>query len=114
MSTKLRILSLLEQQQGDSISGQTLADSLGLSRTSIWKGIKSLQEEGYIIEAVTNKGYRLSLKSDIISTDAIRSYLQPTLQKFPIYPFKTIDSTNNEARKIYKSSLILFDFIFAL
>lgn len=100
MSTKLRILSLLEQQKGNSISGQSLADSLGLSRTSIWKGIKSLQEEGYIIEAVTNKGYRLSLKSDIISTDAIRSYLQPTLQKFPIYPFKTIDSTNNEARKL--------------
>lgn len=100
MSTKLRILALLEQQNGKSISGQTLADALSLSRTSVWKGIKALQEEGYIIEAVTNKGYRLSSKSDILSIETIRLYLQPTLQSFPIYAFKTIDSTNNEARKI--------------
>ena len=100
MSTKLRILALLEQQDGKSISGQTLADALSLSRTSVWKGIKALQEEGYIIEAVTNKGYRLSSKSDILSIETIRLYLQPTLQSFPIYAFKTIDSTNNEARKI--------------
>lgn len=95
MSTKLRILALLEQQDGKSISGQTLADALSLSRTSVWKGIKALQEEGYIIEAVTNKGYRLSSKSDILSIETIRLYLQPTLQSFPIYAFKTIDSTNN-------------------
>lgn len=100
MATKLRILALLEQQIGKSISGQALADTLALSRTSVWKGIKALQEEGYIIEAVTNKGYRLSSKSDILSIETIRLYLQPALQSFPIYAFKTIDSTNNEARKI--------------
>ncbi len=100
MATKLRILALLEQQIGKSISGQALADTLALSRTSVWKGIKALQEEGYIIEAVTNKGYRLSSKSDILSIETIRLYLQPALQSLPIYAFKTIDSTNNEARKI--------------
>lgn len=100
MSTKLRILSLLEQQQGQSISGQRLADSLGLSRTSIWKGIKTLQKDGYIIEAVTNKGYRLSAKSDVISAETIQPSLLPGLQNFSIHTFKTIDSTNNEARKL--------------
>lgn len=99
MSTKSRILTLLEQQKGHSISGQTLADNLGISRTSIWKGIKSLQEEGYVIEAVTNKGYRLSTKSDVISADVIQPFLQTALQDFSIHTFKTIDSTNNEARK---------------
>lgn len=100
MSTKLRILSLLEQQQGQSISGQRLADSLGLSRTSIWKGIKTLQKDGYIIEAVTNKGYLLSAKSDVISAETIQPSLLPGLQNFSIHTFKTIDSTNNEARKL--------------
>lgn len=100
MSTKTRILSLLEQQEGSSISGQSLANTLGLSRTSIWKGIKALQEEGYIIEAVTNKGYQLSSKSDVISVENIRPCLHTDLENFLIYTFKTIDSTNNEARKI--------------
>lgn len=104
MSTKLRILSLLKQQKGSNISGQTLADTLGLSRTSIWKGIKTLQEEGYIIEAVTNKGYRLSEKSDVISIEGIRSFLHTDLKTFPIHTFKTIDSTNNKARSFAMKS----------
>ena len=104
MSTKLRILSLLKQQKGSNISGQALADTLGLSRTSIWKGIKTLQEEGYIIEAVTNKGYRLSEKSDVISIEGIRSFLHTDLKTFPIHTFKTIDSTNNKARSFAMKS----------
>lgn len=104
MSTKLRILSLLKQQKGSNISGQALADTLGLSRTSIWKGIKTLQEEGYIIEAVTNKGYRLSEKSDVISIEGIRSFLHKDLKTLPIHTFKTIDSTNNEARSFAMKS----------
>lgn len=100
MSTKLRILSVLEQQKGQSISGQTLADILGLSRTSIWKGIKTLQKEGYIIEAVTNKGYQLSAKSDVISAETIRPSLLAALQDLSMHTFKTIDSTNDEARRL--------------
>jgi len=106
MSTKLRILSVLEQQKGQSISGQTLAGTLGLSRTSIWKGIKTLQKEGYIIEAVTNKGYRLSAKSDVISAETIRPSLLAALQNLSIHTFKTIDSTNNEARRLSSKEAI--------
>ena len=41
------------------VSGQELCERLGVSRTAVWKNIRALQEEGYEIEAVTNRGYRL-------------------------------------------------------
>ena len=43
MSTKNRILELLEQQRGESISGEHLAGVLGISRNAVWKAIKELQ-----------------------------------------------------------------------
>lgn len=44
---------------GDYVSGQELCRKLGVSRTAVWKCISRLREEGYVIEAVTNRGYRL-------------------------------------------------------
>ena len=41
------------------ISGEELSKKLGISRTAIWKHIKILKEEGYNIESVNKKGYRL-------------------------------------------------------
>ena len=35
------------------------ARGLGVSRTAVWKAIRQLEEEGYAIEAVRNRGYRL-------------------------------------------------------
>ena len=41
------------------LSGQELSEALGISRTAVWKIVGKLKQEGYPIEAVTNKGYRL-------------------------------------------------------
>mgnify|MGYP002519675587 CR=1 FL=1 len=46
MSTKLRVLETLKDKSPSYISGQDLANSLGISRNSVWKAIKRLQEEG--------------------------------------------------------------------
>ncbi|EPV47131.1 GntR family transcriptional regulator, partial [Streptococcus agalactiae GB00899] len=42
-----------------------MANQLNISRTAIWKGIKTLEELGLEIESVTNKGYRL-VSGDIL------------------------------------------------
>ena len=47
MSTKHRILELLEQNRGDSISGERLAGILIVSRNAVWKAVKELEKEGY-------------------------------------------------------------------
>ncbi|MBQ4381877.1 MAG: biotin--[Oscillospiraceae bacterium] len=43
----------------------------GVSRTAIWKAMDALRQEGYIIEAATNRGYRLSSPADIIAGDLV-------------------------------------------
>ena len=60
LSTKDSILRMLEDNRDIYLSGSKMAQELGVTRAGVWKAIKTLEEEGYQIEAVTNKGYRLS------------------------------------------------------
>lgn len=52
------ILRLL-YQRGDFLSGEEISKALHISRAAVWKRIHRLEEEGYAIKAVTNRGYRL-------------------------------------------------------
>ena len=49
MSTKLALLEVLNQNTNTYLSGQQLADQLGVSRNAVWKAMKKLQEQGFII-----------------------------------------------------------------
>ena len=52
-------------------SGETLADSLGVSRSAVWKAAGALRELGATVQAVRNRGYRLARQSEPL--DARRS-----------------------------------------
>ena len=41
------------------MSGQHLAELIGCSRTAVWKHIEELRKEGFELEAVRRKGYRI-------------------------------------------------------
>ena len=98
MSIKSETLHILESNKGRNISGQELADMLQVSRTAVWKAINSLKDEGYEIEAVSNKGYSLSTSSDVLSSEGIRLYLNEEFKNIPITVYKTIESTNSQAK----------------
>ena len=102
MSTKNRILELLEQQRGESISGEHLAGVLGISRNAVWKAIKELQKDGYHIVAVTNKGYCLSAENDIVSIAGIKPFLSERSQFYAnkIQVHKSLESTNKTAKEM--------------
>ena len=53
------VLAILQQAGEDFVSGEQLCQKLGVSRTAVWKIIKKLKEDGYDIEGVSNRGYRL-------------------------------------------------------
>ena len=99
MNVKQQVLELLEQKKGDYISGSELAGIAGVSRNAVWKAIKSLQEEGYMIRAITNKGYCLQQENDILSVQSISKYLLPELKCLRLEVHKTIDSTNLRAKE---------------
>lgn len=98
MSVKKELLKILEKNREKDLSGQELADRLMVSRTAIWKAMKELREEGYQIEAVNNRGYRLAGETDILSEEGIRLELTNEAVK-EVAVFRTIDSTNLEVKR---------------
>lgn len=101
MSTKNNVLQALNSlKDGEFLSGEELASSCSVSRTAIWKAIKSLQDEGYKIEAVTNRGYRILSSPDRLSSEIISSNLTNCgLLGLQVFTFDEIDSTNSEAKR---------------
>ena len=93
MTTKNKVLSVLEKNKGKHISGSKIAEELNISRNSIWKAIKSLQDEGHKISAVTNKGYSLDLQNRLLSSQSISKHLKSDM--FDIKTYKTLESTNS-------------------
>lgn len=96
---KEKILKMLEEAK-DYVSGQKICEQLEVSRTAIWKAINQLKEEGYVIEAVTNKGYRLVQCPDLINEQAITSKLQTKFWGKKVHFFEETDSTNNVIKKL--------------
>lgn len=99
MTVKERVLSYLEQNRGNTVSGQQLADAAQVSRSAVWKAIHQLSQEGHQITVLPHKGYRLEPDSDRLSQQAIRLALDPPYQEIPLILFDTIDSTNQEAKR---------------
>lgn len=100
MTNKDRILSFLVKNKGSFISGEQIANTLSISRTSVWKAIKSLQSEGYSIEAVTNKGYSLSKDTDVLSVEFISKYIKDDINELRLEKHNSVSSTNNIAREL--------------
>ena len=95
---KDNIISILESNKGLFISGEKLANDLNVSRTAIWKAVKSLRNEGYDIYSVSNKGYSLSKETDMLSSKIIKNNMPKYSDKFNFKIYKTVESTNIIAR----------------
>ncbi|MEG2000469.1 MAG: biotin--[acetyl-CoA-carboxylase] ligase [Evtepia sp.] len=76
---KDQILTALEQARGTFVSGHALATALSVSRTTVCNAVHALQDAGYAIEAVTNRGYRLAPGNGPLSRQSIEKYLLPGL-----------------------------------
>jgi BirA family biotin operon repressor/biotin-[acetyl-CoA-carboxylase] ligase len=96
---KEKILELLKQH-ADYVSGQDICNRLGVSRTAVWKNIKALKEEGYRIDSVNNRGYKLLAEPDVIDEMRIREYLHTKWLGSTILYEPEMDSTNIQAKRL--------------
>ncbi len=93
MNLKSEILKSLEACRGEYVSGEKLSQSAGVTRQAVWKTVKKLNEDGYVIHSVTNRGYMLDGKCDLLSSSVIS---ERTGVK--VYYYDTVSSTNTVAK----------------
>ena len=97
MTIKQQVLKALVKNMGKSVSGEQLSKELFCSRNAVWKAIKSLENDGYEIEATTNKGYCLKNENVTFSSVLVEKYLKTECK---VIVLDDIDSTNNYLKKL--------------
>ena len=56
MDTKVKVLNILNENEGSFVSGERMANEIGVSRMAISKAVATLTEQGHTIEALKHKG----------------------------------------------------------
>ena len=96
-----KIIKDIRNSKGDFISGEEISKKLWTSRTSIWNHLEKMKEEGYNIEFVNRKRYRLiEDPKDLLTYQSISHKLGTKVMGSKIVHFETIDSTNDYAKKV--------------
>lgn len=106
MNVREEVLAALAQAEDEYISGAALAERLGVSRNAVWKAVKTLEDEGYIIDSITAKGYRISSESNRLSEKIISSMLETSALGRSITLLGETDSTNNRAKELAASGAL--------
>ena len=100
MTTKEKLLYLLEKNIGAEVSGEEAAQALGVSRVAVWKAVEALKKDGFAIEALRSKGYTLSSDCDRLSEGRIRAHLPEDLSQMPVFAYDVVDSTDLAAKRL--------------
>ncbi len=100
MSTSEKVLFILESNKEEYTSGEEMARQCDVSRNAVWKAIRELRQKGYLIEAVSNRGYRLKEDNDIISAEGVRACLPPDYGRTEILFFDSLKSTSDKAKEL--------------
>lgn len=93
------LIELFSQAGNEFISGQKISDALGCSRTAVWKHIEELRKEGYEVEAVRRKGYRLIKKPGKLSESEIRFGLKTEVMGQHLIYHDVLSSTQKTAHE---------------
>ncbi|MBQ9327795.1 MAG: biotin--[Solobacterium sp.] len=96
MALKEKLLVEFSTHTNEYLSGESLAETFQVSRAAVWKAVKSLQQEGYVIDSSSTKGYCFTDQNDFLREDMIRAFSGIT--DTPMYVFDEVDSTNNYAK----------------
>jgi len=91
------LLARLAGAAGAFVSGTRLADELGVSRTAVWKHVRALRADGYAIDSVPRRGYRLTARPDALLPRELAAGLDTAWLGRSLVAYERVDSTNRAA-----------------
>lgn len=97
-----KILDLLGNQRDEFLSGESISQSLNITRAAVWKQIQSLKESGYGIEAQTKKGYRLVKVPSTLDEWALKQELRTAALGRKLRVFDELSSTNDLSKDLVR------------
>ena len=99
MQSQLRkdLLDAFTNADGAYLSGQHIAELIGCSRTAVWKHIEELRKEGFELEAVRRKGYRIVKTPEKITADELRLGLTTKFIGKNVHYEESVESTQKIA-----------------
>lgn len=95
-----RLLDAFTNSEKEFLSGQHLAELIGCTRTAVWKHIEVLRKEGYELEAVRRKGYRIVKVPEKITANEVRLGLTTKRLGQHIHYEESVDSTQKIALRL--------------
>jgi BirA family transcriptional regulator, biotin operon repressor / biotin---[acetyl-CoA-carboxylase] ligase len=99
-STRSKIIQVLSTNDDNFISGQEISEQLKISRSAIWKHMKELEKDGYVIEAKRNKGYRIIQSPGKVSENTVQWGLETKWLGKSIIHRETVTSTQIIAHQL--------------
>lgn len=100
MKNRGRVLQILYRKNGECVSSSEITGELGITRSAVFKIINELKKQGFDIESIHHRGYRLGNEKDIISPEIINEIIEKEGKNRRIQYFERVDSTNTFAKKI--------------
>ncbi|MFJ7678159.1 biotin--[acetyl-CoA-carboxylase] ligase [Peribacillus sp. NPDC097198] len=97
---RTKLMQALSKANGTFISGQEIAEYIGCSRTAVWKHIEDLRGEGYMVEAVRKKGYRIVSAPEKVSESEIQFGLETKALGKMIHYQESVESTQKIAHQL--------------
>ena len=97
---RTKLIEAFSDVNGTFISGQQIADYIGCSRTAVWKHIEELRTEGFVVEAVRNKGYRIIFTPEKVTANKIQLGLQTKTLGKMIHYKESVETTQKIARTL--------------
>ncbi|PLX39999.1 MAG: biotin--[acetyl-CoA-carboxylase] ligase [Deltaproteobacteria bacterium] len=98
-STTDGVLRALIEAAGEPLSGEKLAELLGVSRAAVWKSVKALEAEGYEITGQRGKGYSILSGPEVLRAGVISAKLKTSILGCEVRHFDELDSTNRECSR---------------
>lgn len=99
-ATSQNVLKILKKAGGEYVSGEKIAQQLGVTRCSVWKAVLQLKKEGNMIYSVTNRGYSLGFSPELIDAGAIAANLPREFASADIRVVDKAESTNSLLRSL--------------